>query len=167
MRVALITIGRVSNVILADSVARAQQFFPDMLCVALPDNSPVGPGWATPDNGTTFAPPPPVAPAAPDRRITRLAFRSRFTAAEKVTLEIASLDNPQATMAQRQQAASLRVYLADVDAANWIDLDRPDTRAGVQSLQAAGLLAAGRAAAILDAPILETERPTAQMLADA
>lgn len=94
---------------------------------------------------------------APDTRITRLAFRSRLTQAEKVMLEIASLDNPAGTLAQRQQAAALRVYLADVASASFVDLGRPDTRAGVQQLEAWGLLAAGRALQILDDPILATE----------
>ena len=97
---------------------------------------------------------------APDTRITRLAFRSRFTSAEKITLEMAALDDPTAPMAQRQQAAAIRVYLADVAASTFIDLKRADTRAGVQSLEAAGLLAAGRALQILDAPIDAHERPT-------
>lgn len=57
----------------------------------------------------------------------------------------------------RQQAAALRVYLADVNAAAFIDMDRDDTRAGVQALEAAGLLAAGRALQILDDPLLATE----------
>ena len=95
-----------------------------------------------------------------DTRITRLAFRNRFTQAEKVALELASLDDPAATMAQRQQAAAIRVYLADVAASAFVDLKRADTRAGVQSLEAAGLLAAGRALQILDAPIDDHERPT-------
>ena len=94
---------------------------------------------------------------APDTRITRLAFRNRFTAAEKVALEMASLDNPAGTMEQRQQAAALRVYLADVASSSFVDLGRQDTRAGVQQLEAWGLLAAGRALQILDGPILVTE----------
>lgn len=93
----------------------------------------------------------------PATQVTRLAFRNRFTAAEKVALEMASLDNPAGTMEQRQQAAALRVYLADVASASFVDLGHPDTRAGVQQLEAWGLLAAGRALQILDAPIFVTE----------
>ena len=104
--------------------------------------------------------PPPIDAAEPtDARITRLAFRNRFTQAEKVALELAALDNPAASTAQRQQAAALRSYLKDLDAATFVDLERPDTVAGVQSLGAAGLLAEGRAAAILTAPIEAHERP--------
>jgi hypothetical protein len=96
----------------------------------------------------------------PGTRITRLAFRSRFSTAEKVGLEIASLDNPAATMEQRSLAATLRAYLQDVQAATFIDLHRPDTRAGVQQLEQLGLLGAGRAAQILDTPPTAEERYT-------
>lgn len=95
----------------------------------------------------------------PDMRITRLAFRNRFTQAEKVMLELAGLDDPTAPMAQRQQSAAIRVYLADVAASAFVDPARADTRAGVQSLEAAGLLAPGRALQILDAPVQAHERP--------
>lgn len=94
---------------------------------------------------------------APDTRITRLAFRNRCTSAEKVTLELAALDDPTAPMAQRRQAAAIRVHLADVASSSFVDLGRQDTRAGVQQLEAWGLLAAGRALQILDDPILVTE----------
>lgn len=94
---------------------------------------------------------------APGSHVTRLAFRNRFTSAEKVALEMAALDDPTAPMAQRQQAAAIRVYLVDVASSSFVDLGHPDTRAGVQQLEAWGLLAAGRALQILDDPILATE----------
>ena len=104
--------------------------------------------------------PAPAPPAEPEpQRITRLAFRNRFTLAEKTALELAALDNPSAPMPERVQAATLRAYLADVVAATFIDLARPDTRAGVQMLEAAGLLAEGRALVILDAEITPEEHP--------
>lgn len=99
------------------------------------------------------------AKAAAGRRITRLAFRNRLTLAEKAAIELAALDDPAAPMPQRQQAAALRANQADLAAATFIDLARPDTRAGVQMLEAAGLLANGRALEILDAPIQPEERP--------
>jgi hypothetical protein len=96
---------------------------------------------------------------APATRVTRLSFRNRFTQAEKVALELAALDDPAATMAQRQQAAAIRVHLADVAASTFIDLGRADTRAGVQALEAGGLIGVGRALEILDAPVEAHERP--------
>ncbi|MFV0680313.1 hypothetical protein [Ottowia sp.] len=99
-----------------------------------------------------------VEVTATTRNITRLAFRNRFSVVEKTALEIASLDKATAALATRQQAAALRVYLKDVDSSTFIDLDRAETRAGVQQLEALGLLAVGRAAEILDAPIQDAER---------
>lgn len=92
------------------------------------------------------------------RDITKLAFRQRFTPTEKAAIELAAADDPSAALAQRQQAASLRADLADQRDATFIDLGRADTRAGVQALEAAGLLAAGRAAEILDAAVQDAER---------
>jgi hypothetical protein len=101
----------------------------------------------------------PVAPLVGAWRITKTAFRNRFTLPEKVMLEIACLDNPAATMTQRQQAAMLRVSMTDTASASFIDLSRTDTRYGVQMLESAGLLAAGRALIILDTPVVLEERP--------
>ena len=91
------------------------------------------------------------AEPAEDLRITRLAFLDRFTDAEAVAIDLASLG---ATV----QAAGLRRYLHKVNSAQHIDLARADLQAGVQALEAAGLLAAGRAELILTAPITDIER---------
>ena len=93
------------------------------------------------------------------RHITEFAFRNRFTGAEKVAIELATLDDPALGAALRQRAATLRVYLADLRAAAFVDLDMPTTRAGVQDLEAMGILGAGRAVQILDAEILPEELP--------
>jgi hypothetical protein len=91
------------------------------------------------------------------RKITRLAFRNRFTTAEKVAIEIASLDNPSASMSVRANAAALRANQADITAATYIDLNRKDTRDGVLLLESVGLLGAGRALIILDTAIAAEE----------
>jgi hypothetical protein len=93
------------------------------------------------------------------RHITVLAFRKRFTRAERVALELAALDNPGAAMAVRQQAADLRVAQADLAAASYVDLDDPEVRTNVQTLEDGGLLEAGRALEILDAEAQDDERP--------
>lgn len=94
------------------------------------------------------------------RYITKFAFRSRFSMGEKIAIELASIDDPTAPAEVRQQQATIRVMLKDVDASEFIDLDRADTRTGVQLLEGAGLLGAGRALEILDGPILPDERVT-------
>lgn len=86
--------------------------------------------------------------AVANSRITRLAFRNRFTPAEKTALYTAAKTN-----------VDIQIYLDDVNAATHIDLQRADTRANVQALETAGLLAAGRAMQILDAPIQPDEVP--------
>lgn len=86
------------------------------------------------------------------RHITVLALRNRFTTAEKVAIDLASIDNPAASPEQRQLSAMLRVMNADIAAATYIDLNRPDTRAGVQALETYGIIGPGRALQILDTP---------------
>ncbi|MEN9885691.1 MAG: hypothetical protein RL758_269 [Pseudomonadota bacterium] len=142
MRYAQIQNGTVSNVI----ESAADPGAPWVAC------GNAGPGSAY--DGANF-----TAPAQVNsRHITKLAFRQRFTKAERTAIEIASLDDPAATLFARQQAAFIRASQEDLRVANYIDLDRTDTRAGVISMEAAGLLAAGRALQILDAPIQPAER---------
>ena len=81
-------------------------------------------------------------------RITKLAFRNRFTPAEKNALYTAAKSN-----------VDIQIYLDDVNAATFIDLQRADTRDNVHALEAAGLIAAGRAAEILDTPPHPEEVP--------
>lgn len=110
------------------------------------DTSPAVPAWYVET-------PMPAAPAVPvSRKITKLAFRNRFTTAEKTALELAAIHNTSLAINHQSNllAASLRASFADQRDATHIDLDRADTRAGVQSLEQYGLIAAGRAAQILD-----------------
>jgi len=99
-------------------------------------------------------------PETADRRITKLAFRNRFAKAEKAGIEFAAMDDPTAPIAQRQQAAALRADLKDQEQATFIDLDDEDTSTGVLTLEAVGLIAAGRAVEILDTPVQDKERFT-------
>jgi len=84
--------------------------------------------------------------------VTRLAFLSRFTDAEAVAIDLAGIG-------ETAEAATVRRYVSKIEAAAFIDLSREDTRSGVQALEALGILAAGRAAEILDAPIQPHEVP--------
>lgn len=108
----------------------------------------VGSGYASEDDfnggfpeGFEWADPPAPAPVV-KRNLTRLEYLSRFTDAEAIAIDLASQG---ATV----EAATLRRMMAMVQAAEFIDLTDQRTIAGVQSLEAAGLLAAGRAAEIL------------------
>ena len=92
------------------------------------------------------------APPYYGRIITRLAFLNRFTDAEAIAIDLASIG---ATV----QAAALRRANAKISAAEEIQLDLPETRAGVLALETAGLIASGRAAQILDSPVQSHEVP--------
>jgi len=147
---ALIVGAAVVNVFLGNPVD-----FPDAIDITDLEPRP-GPGWVYIDG--EFAPPAPAEDAA-DRRVTRLAFRSRFTQDELVGIEIAALDDPAAAMEARQQAAALRVMQRNVDTATFVDLERDEVRGGVAQLEALGLIGVGRAAEILDTPVDPGERP--------
>jgi hypothetical protein len=70
--------------------------------------------------------------------ITKLAFRNRFTDAEKAKLYVAA-----------KTAPAVQAYLDDVMAANFIDLSRPDTVAAVRQLETMKIIGVGRADEIL------------------
>lgn len=105
------------------------------------------------EEGRSFIPP------APPRHITKLAFLQRITMAEHVAIELASIHDPSSSQQQQVMAATLRKMLQMVNAANWIDLEREDTRQLVLQIEQFGLLAAGRALEILDGTIADIERP--------
>ena len=88
-----------------------------------------------------------AAPVA-DNKITKLAFRHRFTFAERVAIETASASD-----------ASVRVMMKDQESATYIDIARQDTIDGVNALATATLITPERAASILTDAIQEIERP--------
>ena len=98
-------------------------------------------------------------PQQAPRKITPLAFRRRFTKVERESIEWAAVDKADQPDAQRQLAAALRADLKDQEQAQFIDLDEADVALGLQTLEAIGLLAVGRAAAITGAPVLPEELP--------
>lgn len=146
---AVIASGRVENMIVG-----APGDFPDAIDVTEANPRPA-PGWMF--DGEAFSAPVESEPSPPTRRVTRLAFDNRFTQDERIGIDMASIDNPQASYAQRQLQAALRDMRRQVNNATFIDLDRLDTRAGVQQLENIGLLATGRAAEILDNPVQQAE----------
>lgn len=113
--------------------------------------------FATHDHVLQADPPVPPAPPTPEVRITKFAFRSRFSQAEKVGIEIAALDDPAASMEQRAQAAALRASQDDIAVAEFVNLNLAATRDGVLALEAVGLLTPGRALEILDTAPTEDE----------
>lgn len=93
----------------------------------------------------TYAPEP--APEVVDMRITKLAFKQRFTQQERIDIREASKTIPQ-------------VYDFEdlVNSATFIDLSRDDTKIAVNAVEPVIPLTQGRANEILAAPIQEHER---------
>ena len=121
----------------------------DLVPIESLDTALIGQRWNA--EAQAFEPgPPPAEPT--ERNISRKAFLSRFTDAEAIDIDLAS-------MGATREAATVRRYLSKVNAAQHIDLADNETRTGVQALEAAGLLQPGRALVILDAPIEPKELP--------
>ncbi len=121
----------------------------DLVAIESLDNALIGQRWNP--QAQAFEPgPPPTVPT--ERNVSRKAFLSRFTDAEAIGIDLASIG-------ATREAATVRRYLSKVNAAQHIDLADEETRKGVQALEAAGLLQPGRALAILDAPIQPKELP--------
>lgn len=83
-----------------------------------------------------------AAPVVPVQRapISKIDFLRRFTNAELAGILTAA-----------KSSAAVEVYVKKLDTATEVHLDHPDTTGGINALEAAGLLAAGRAAQILGA----------------
>ena len=99
-----------------------------------------------------------VPARAQPRWITQYALAQRFTLTERATIEFAGIDNPTASTQDRMTAATLRTHQRDLDRANYVDLDLPALASGLATMEALGLIGAGRAAEILADPILPHER---------
>lgn len=124
---------------------------------ALPLAEHLAPPWSV-ESVSSAAPAQDASPPPPpEYRITKFAFRARFSQAEKVGIEIAALDDPAAPMEQRAMAAALRASQDDIAVAQFVNLGLEATRNGVLALEAVGLLTPGRALEIIDAPPTEDE----------
>lgn len=167
MQVILILAGTVDSVIEADSIERAQQFYPDHLCVERTQAlAYVGPGFTTADGGVTFTPPAPVV-AVEDKRITKRSFWNRFPAANETAMRGVLIGGTPILL-----AASLSRLQVRVEGSPWVDLALAETRMGVMQLGSAQVpasvtldgvtlpmrLTPEQVAAVLDAPVQEHER---------
>ena len=79
-------------------------------------------------------------------KITKLAFRNRFTPAEKLSIETASSNSP-----------AVRVILKDLDAATFIELTRRDLKEALNILVIEELLTEQRLSEILSTDIAQHE----------
>lgn len=89
-----------------------------------------------------------VAPVSTDTRITPYHLKRRMTSTERKAIRNLA-----------KTSDDIYDYMDMLDSATTVHLDDPMTIGGLQALEAAGKLAPGRAAAILNAPIQDNERP--------
>jgi len=133
MDVLLVKDGKVDNCICADSVARAQQFYPDHICIERTDDlRGFGPGDLY--DGTNFSKAPYVRVIVP---VTRLEFLRRFTPEQRIAIR-----------------ASTDPIIIDgrelLDMASDVSADDPDTIMYVRYLQQQGFISAEDADRILE-----------------
>jgi len=88
-----------------------------------------------------------VIPSVPAPRLSRLAFRTRYTLAEQIAITRAETEAPDLTM--RATLTILRQSLSD---ATDVDVTDPRTIMAVEYYATVGLLAPSRVAEILAAP---------------
>jgi len=126
MHYAIIENGVVVNVALADSPIDQHWIATEV----------AGIGWAW-DGQNFFAPSVPAA-APTARDLTPVQYLKRFTQAERIAIRAAAASNPVVN-----DYLQLMNAVTDV-----VHLDDPDTVAGLNAMEAAGLIGTGRAAAI-------------------
>lgn len=88
-----------------------------------------------------------IVPAQPAARLSRLAFRSRYTLAEQVAIQRAELEHSDPDV--RAMLAILRQSLADAET---VEVTDPRTIAAVTYHAQLGLIAQARVAEILSLP---------------
>ena len=96
----------------------------------------VSPGDVYDPETETFSTPDPVS--TPRLRLTKREFRNKFTFAEK-----------QAIYTAARSVVDVEIFLDDLMAAEYIDVDSAETIGGVQALETATLIGTGRADEIL------------------
>ena len=144
-RWALIRGNEVANVVEQDSTPAIGGQWVDVT------GQSVGPGHLH-SGGVFSAPPEPVR-----ELITTEAFWDRFTQGEMVDYDVAMQHDPAASNNAKKDAAKLRIFRRDTGEAGYRNLTKAKVRSFVQALETAGILAAGRAAVILDTPVTADE----------
>jgi hypothetical protein len=128
------------------------------------ETQPIGAGWRY-VNGAFEAPPAEALPTPTQPRyITNLAMLDlamleRFDSIELRQFKIVAAINPAAPVLEQQLSADIGVFHDKLMSAKYLDLDDPRLLAGLQSLEWLGVLPVGRAQQIIDAPVLDIERP--------
>jgi hypothetical protein len=130
-RYAIIENGKVVNTAVSDEPLASNWVKSDV----------AGIGWDY--DGVKFTP----AEMPIEMKITKLSFKQRFTAQERIAIRTAAATNP-----------VVYDFQDLVDSATYIDLARADTIDALKQLEQFGLIAEGRSDVILGPPIAEDEK---------
>lgn len=152
-RYALVRGGSVENVILWDRDGDAWPIPADAFVVAC--GEAVGPGWAYAARKFTSE----AIPTPPRLEKTEFSvreFRARFTQAEQLAVRAASLED-----------MAVGLVYDDFNAADYIDVNDPDTAAGIDLYIQKGLLDASRREALLAAEVIQDGEPIPPAVEDA
>ena len=95
---------------------------------------------------TLKVPQTPGAVTQANKKLTKLSFKQRMTQEERIAVREAAKTN-----------AAVYDFQDLLESATYVDLSRQDTIDGVNQLEQAGLLAAGRADEILTTPVHPAE----------
>jgi hypothetical protein len=135
--------GRVAELIEIpdDGPPLAERLHPDVAAACVPAGAEVAEGWLWDD--AAFAPPPAPEPPQPRRVLRPLAFRRRFAPATRAAITLA------AAAALADGDATLQLHLDDLNVAQEIDLDDPETVAAIAALRAADLITEAEQVALL------------------
>lgn len=135
MHVALVDAnGVLVNIIAADSVERAQEFYPDFTCVERDDDTSIDPGDIYKDGVWTRV----EKPTLPRGPISKLAFLSLFTQEQRVAIRAA-----------RNTDAIVGDAMYMLDLADNVDLSHADTINFVNYMASAGFIGQDDAQRIL------------------
>jgi len=144
MNILLIKDNKVENCISADSVERAQLFYPDHLCLEQTGSEGVGYSYA---EGVFTAPPAP-AQVIPTN-LTHLEFRRLFTTTEQELCDELEATFESNAMLDAAQKRTLRTGYKNFYAASKVDLTDPAIPPMLGLYVAIGLLSTERQAQIL------------------
>lgn len=133
MHVIIVRDGVVDNVICADSLERVQGIYPDCVCIVRSDDDLTGCGWIMQSDNSFVAP-----PAGRMTPISKLAFLSRFTQQQQISIRALRSTDPIIDNA---------FYM--LDQADEVALDHSDTIMYVEYLVSESLISADDAQRIL------------------
>jgi hypothetical protein len=132
------------------SVSQSSEINSDASLISTPEYMPQNIGKLYDDGVITDA------PVVINTKISKRAFLVRIDP-EMAAIDLASIDNPSGTTAERMVQAELRKFMRYVENSSYIDLSSTLVSQGLMALVALTLLTTARLNAIINDPVTEGE----------